>query len=189
MSSGLALSWGLTGVFTVCAGMYLARVRSAAIWPTRVAWSLHALMAVAMVAMTWPWGTHVAPIAYVLIFTACALYFAYVGLFTTRVRHAVYHSVMMASMVLMALVMSPSTASDAPAMGAMPGMTVAGDAGAATGSSPTATWVFLTCGAAAVFFVGAALRSFHVVVRGPRRPVANLLMAVGMGVSFAALVV
>ena len=60
--------------------------------------------------------------------------------------------------------------------------------GAATGSSPTPTWVILTCGAAAVFFVGAALRSFYVVVRGPRRPVANVLMTVGMGVSFAALV-
>jgi hypothetical protein len=90
---------------------------------TRVGWSLHALMALAMIAMSWSWGTVLAPIVYVLVFTAGVLYFTYLGLFTTRVAHAAYHSVMMGSMVLMASAMSPSAApgsADTGSMGATP---------------------------------------------------------------------
>jgi hypothetical protein len=192
MGSDAALQWTLTIVFAVCVVLYAGQVRAAEVWQPRVAWSLHALMALAMIAMSWPWGLGVSPITYVLIFTACALFFAYLGLFTARVGHSVYHAVMMASMVLMALAMSPSAMPDTAnvgAMGAMPGMNTAGGADVSVGSSSTPAWVISTCSVAAVFFIGVALRSFFVLVRGPQRPYANLLMTAGMGVSFAALVI
>jgi hypothetical protein len=110
-------------------------------------------------------------------------------LFTTAVGHAVYHAVMMASMVLMAVAMTASPVSGDAVIGttaAMPGMIMpAGGTVDATGSIPF--WVVLTCGPAAVFFVVAALRSFYLLVQGPQRPYANLLMTAGMGVSFAVL--
>lgn len=186
------LQWTLTGVFAVCVGLYLAQVRTAAGWQPRVAWSLHALMAVAMIAMSWPWGMAVSPIGYVLVFTASALFFAYLGLFTAGVGHSVYHAVMMASMVLMALAMSPAgmpEPANVGAMGAMPGMNMAGGGGLSVGSPSAPTWVVLACGVAAAFFLGAALWSFFVLIRGPQRPYANLLMTAGMGVAFAALAI
>ncbi|OPX13081.1 DUF5134 domain-containing protein [Mycobacterium sp. AT1] len=186
-----ALRWALTGVFVACAGLYLARVLAAGGRLAQVAWSLHVLMAVAMLAMAWPWGVYVSPLAYVLLFTAGALYFAYLALFAADIGHTVYHGVMMASMVVMALVMSSTSLPAAPAVGAMramPGMDMAGGSG--PGAPPsTPIWVIVTCGVAVAFFLGAALRSFFVVIRGPQRPLADLLMAAGMGVSFAALII
>jgi Domain of unknown function (DUF5134) len=192
MSSAPILQWTLTGIFAVCAVLYAAQVRAAGAWQPRVAWSLHSLMAVAMIAMAWPWGTNVSPLCYVLIFTAAALYFAYLGLFGERVGHTVYHGVMMASMVLMALAMSPSSmpnTANVGAMGSMPGMDMAGGTDQGAGPPSTPAWVTLTCILAAALFIGAALWSFFVVVRGPQRPYANLLMTTGMGVAFAALAI
>jgi uncharacterized protein DUF5134 len=199
MSWAPALQWTLTGLFGVCAGLYLQQVRTAHVWQPKVAWSLHALMAVAMIAMAWPWGMRVPPIAYVLLFTASALYFAYLGMFTAHVGHTRYHASMMASMVLMALAMPVSAMPERPSMadmGAMAGMDMAdmgspmpGMGMADMGVPPTPTWVMLTCGVTAAFFVGAALWLFFVLIRGPSRPYADLLMAAGLGVSFAALVI
>lgn len=190
MDTTLALRSALTVVFVACAGLYVAQVLAADGWLARAAWSLHVLMAVAMVAVAWPWDSHISPIAYVLIFTAGALYFAYLALFAAGIGNTVYRGVMMTSMVLMVLAM-PSTplpaAQEVGAMGAVPGMDMAGG-GAPRAAPSTPTWVIVACGGAAVFFLGAALRSFFVVIRGPRRPFADLLMAAGMGVSFAALV-
>lgn len=191
MSSAPALQWTLTGVFAVCAALYLAQVGAATAWQSRVAWSMHALMAVAMIAMAWPWGGEISPIGYVLIFTACALYFAYRGLFSVRVGYSVYHAVMMTSMVLMAVAMSatalPETA-NVGATGGMPGMAMAGDGGVGANASAPA-WVLVTCGASAAFFIGASLWSFFVLIRGPQQPYANLLMTAGMGVAFIALAI
>jgi hypothetical protein len=191
MGPGGAFRWTLTGVFALCAALYLVQIHAARAWPVRVAWSLHALMAAAMIAMAWPFGMSISPIAYVLVFTACALYFAYFGLFNARVGHALYHAAMMGSMVLMALVMSASVMPGTPdtdAMGAMPGMSRADRVDVTGGPLAAPTWAVVTCGLAAAFFLGAALWSFFVLVRGPQRPYANLLMTAGMGVAFAALV-
>ena len=181
----------LTGVFAICAVLYLLQIHAARSWSVRLAWSLHALMAAAMIAMAWPFGMSISPIAYVLVFTACALYFAYAGLFKARLGHAWYHAAMMGSMVLMAVVMSASGMPgipDADAMGAMPGMSSAVRVDVAAGPLAAPPWVVVTCGLAAALFLGAALWSFFVLVRGPQRPYANLLMTAGMGVAFAALI-
>jgi Domain of unknown function (DUF5134) len=195
--TGLVVPWVLTVVFAVSAVLYGAQVRTAPAWQSRVAWSLHVLMALAMIAMAWPWGMGVPTIVYGVVFTACALYFAYLGVFHAGVGHAFYHSAMMASMVLMAVamsspIMSSSTTPDTSgtgSMGAMPGMNMAGTGSTTVGSSAAPMWVTVTCGAAAVLFLGAALWSFFVLVRGPQRPYANLLMTAGMGVAFTALAV
>lgn len=191
MSSATALQWSLTGLFAVCAGLYLAQARAAGAWQSRVAWSMHALMAVAMIAMAWPWGMEISAIGYVLIFTASALYVAYLGLFTACIGHSVYHALMMASMVLMAVATSPSGMPDTANVadvGAMPGMNMAGSE-PAVGTASTPAWVTSTCSIAAAFFVGAALWSLVVLIRGPQRPYANLLMTAGMGVTFATLAI
>jgi Domain of unknown function (DUF5134) len=186
-----AFRWTLAGVFALCAGLYLVQVHAARAWPVRVAWSLHALMATAMIAMARPFGMRISPVAYVLVFTAGALFFAYFGLFNARIGHAAYHAAMMGSMVLMAVVMSSSGMPGVPvadAMGAMPAMSRSVRVDVADGAPAAPPWVVVTCGLAAAFFFGAALWSFYVLVRGPQRPYANLLMTAGMGVAFAALV-
>jgi hypothetical protein len=195
--TSLALRWALSGVFAVCAVLYGAQVRTAPAWQSRAAWSLHTLMALAMIAMAWPWGMHISTIVYVLVFTAGALYFAYLGVFDTHVRHAVYHGSMLASMVLMAVAMSSSALPDTSGAGsisAMPGMNMVGAGGGGESSAAAPIWVTVSCGPAAVFFLGAALWSFFVLVRGPQRPgpqstYANMLMTAGMGVTFAALAI
>jgi Domain of unknown function (DUF5134) len=189
MSPEGAIRWTLTGAFAICAGLYLAQIHAARAWPARVGWLLHVVMAAAMIAMTWPVGMSLAPVALVLLFTACALYFAFFGLFNARVGHGLYHAAMMGSMVLMAVVMSPSATPGVPgadAMGAMPGMSRAVDV--PTQAAATPPWIVVSCSLAAAAFLGAALWSFYLLIRGPHRPYANLLMTAGMGVSFAALV-
>jgi hypothetical protein len=176
----------LTSVFAICVVLYLAHARTAAAWPSRVGWSLHALMAVAMIAMSWPGGMGIPVISLVLVFTASALYFAYLGLFTSAIGHAAYHGAMMASMVVVSLAMSstgPVSASGDSGT-TMPGM----DMGLPVGvDTAPAAWVVFVCGGAALAFLAAGLVSFYMLVRGPQRSVTNLLMTAGMGVAFAAL--
>ncbi|MCV7228471.1 DUF5134 domain-containing protein [Mycolicibacterium komossense] len=183
--------WALTAVFATCAGLYLAQCRAARSWQARIAWSLHALMATAMIATAWSWGMAISPLIYVLVFSASALYFAYLGLYDTRLGHAFYHAAMMGSMVLMAVAMPPSMMPPASGAGAMAGMqhvNMTGGSNVTVESLGTPLWVVGTCGMSAALFFGAALRSFFVLIRGPQRPYANLLMTAGMGVAFAALI-
>ena len=193
MITNLVLRWALSILFVVCIGLYGRQAIGARAWPQRFGWSLHVLMAVAMIAMAWPAAMSVPTLVYVLVFTAGALYFVYFGVFGPRVDHAFYHCVMMAAMVAMAVVM-PSAAmpamSSAAAIGAGHDMPMAG-AGVthAAGSWSSPVWVSVVCGLAAAGFLGAALGSFVVLIRGPQRPYANLLMTLGMGVTFAAMAV
>src|SRR5208283_2857407 len=145
------------------------------------------LMAAAMIAMGWPAGMSVPTPVYVLVFTAAALYFVYLGLFGPPVAHALYHSVMMAAMVAMAVVMPyaamPAMPSAA-AMGSGHDMAMAGaGVSRAFASAASPVWVTVLCGLAA------ALWSLVVLIRGPHRPFANLLMSLGMGVAFAAMAI
>jgi ribose/xylose/arabinose/galactoside ABC-type transport system permease subunit len=178
----------LTTVFLTCIGLYLARVRSSVGWSSRAAWSLHAVMALAMIAMAWPWGMRFPVIFSVLVFTASALYFAYLGLFLGAVGHTPYHAAMMASMVVMSVAMSSARpiSSGGQAPRAMPGVDMARRVSV---SAATPAWVVFGCGAAAVAFFLATLTSFYALVRGPRRRWADVLMSAGMGVAFAALAV
>ena len=190
MITSLGLRWGLTALFAVCVGLYTRQAIGAGGWQSRLGWSLHVLMAIAMIAMAWPLGMSVPMLLYVLVFTAAALYFVYLGLFGPHLNHAFYHAVMMGAMVVMAVVMQSGT---------MPGMTLtstsamaghdmsmasaaATDAGSHLVSPP---WLSVLCGLAATGFLGVALWSLVVLIQGPHRPYANLLMSLGMGVAFA----
>lgn len=193
MITSLALRWALTILFVVCTGLYGRQAIGARAWPPRLAWWLHVLMAVAMIAMAWPAGMGIPTLLYVPVFTVGALYFVYLGVFGPAVNHSFYHAVMMAAMVAMAVVM-PSAMSGmsatpgVPGMSAMPDMPMAGAGVAhAAGSAAPPAWVSVLCGLAAAFFLGVALWSFVVLIRGPQRSYANLLMTLGMGVTFAAM--
>ena len=193
MITSLGLRWGLTLLFVACVGLYTRTAIGERVWQSRLGWSLHVLMAMAMIAMAWPVGMRIPALLYVLVFTAAALYFVYLGLFGPHVDHAFYHAVMMGAMVAMAAVM-PSAA--------MPGMTVtstsamagqhmpmAGAAATDSGSWSSPAWASTLCGLAAAGFLGAALWSLVVLIRGPHRPYANLLMSFGMGVAFAGMAI
>lgn len=114
--------------------------------------ALHVLMGVAMIAMLWSWGSAIPVMAYVLVFTAAALWFVARALFIPSTAGAAigdppvapghhgfvgmawYHAAMMASMVWMAVGMAvamstlPTASSTAPstAMDSMPGMSMPG---------------------------------------------------------------
>ncbi|GAB2668023.1 hypothetical protein GCM10027169_32370 [Gordonia jinhuaensis] len=196
VSGANAASVTLTVVFLACAGAYLRAALISRGW-ARGAWACHVVMALAMVAMVWAWGMEIPLIVYVVVFTAAATYFVYLWL--ERIdcatgNHRLYHAVMMASMVLMALVMfAPaagggtghagghrhSSASDMPM--SMPGMD-AGGGGLAT-SMPA--WASAVAAIAATGYAVVALGIFYVIVRGPRRPYADLLMSAGMAGAFA----
>ncbi|WP_338836432.1 DUF5134 domain-containing protein [Gordonia polyisoprenivorans] len=189
----------ITGVFTLCAVIYLMRAWHSPTPLTRFAGILHVLMAVAMIAMVWPWGAQVAPIVSVLVFSGGALFFAHrvvVDADATR-RHLLvgsYDAAMMASMVLMSVLMSvPATANSTSAeansaQGSMPGMgsmSAMGVPGTAGWAQPTGVAVLAALCAAAYF--AAALWWFYALIRGPARPWGEVLMATGMGVAFAVL--
>jgi hypothetical protein len=189
----LGLRWGLTVLFVVCAGLYTRQMFGERKWQPTLGWLLHVLMAIAMVAMAWPVGMRIPSLLYVLVFTAAALYFVYLGLFGPHVNHAFYHAVMMGAMVVMALLMQSA---------AMPGMTVTPTSAMAghnmpmvhatatnTGSSGSPVWGSTLCGLAAAGFVGVALWSFVVLIRTPHRPCADTLMSLGMGVAFAGMAI
>ena len=193
MITNLVLRWALTVLFALCIALYAREALATRAWQQKLAWSLHVLMAAAMIAMGWPAGMSVPTPVYVLVFTAAALYFVYLGLFGPPVAHALYHSVMMAAMVAMAVVMPyaamPAMPSAA-AMGSGHDMAMAGaGVSRAFASAASPVWVTVLCGLAAAGFVGAALWSLVVLIRGPHRPFANLLMSLGMGVAFAAMAI
>lgn len=79
--------WALSAVFAVAAACYLyGLTRSDQRGPgLRLITddALHVLMAVAMIAMLWSWGSAIPVMAYVLVFTAAALWFV-AGLCSSR---------------------------------------------------------------------------------------------------------
>lgn len=193
MITSFVLRWALTVLFVVSAGLYARRAIADHRWQRRLAWSLHVLMAIAMIAMAWPVAMSIPTLLSILVFTAAALYFVYLGFFGPRIDHCFYHAVMMGAMVVMAVVMQPL---------AMPRMTAAGpgmagrsmpmaDAAASTAGSPAGSpaWASVLCGLAAVGFLGVALGSFLAVLRGPRRPYPDMLMSLSMGIAFAGMAI
>lgn len=179
-----ALRWALTAVFAVAAVGFIGTGRTTG---RHGAWALHALASVAMIAMVWPVGMQIPSVLYLLVFTACALYFAYLALFDSGLAHPVYHCTMMGAMALMGLLMAPNTAT--PAAGAAPEhhdhmahMTTTHNA-----SVQNPGWFIAVCAVLAVGFGGATLWWFYLLVRGPQRPYADLLMALGMSAAFAAM--
>ena len=60
-------------------------------------------------------------------------------------------------------------------------------AAASGGAAQTPGWFIATCVVLAVGFGVATLWWFYLLVKGPQRPFADVLMALGMSVSFAAM--
>jgi hypothetical protein len=192
--TGLGLRWGLSVLFVVCVGLYARQAIGEKAWQRKLGWSLHVVMALAMIAMAWPVGMRIPALLFVLVFTAAALYFVYFALFGPRIDHPVYHATMMGAMVVMAVVMQSAP---------MPGMTVTSTspmgghtmpmagaaASAAGGASGSPAWAAVACGVLAAVFLIASLWSVVVVIRGPRRPYADLLMSLGMALAFSVIAI
>lgn len=185
MIADSALRWALTAVFAVAAllcagaGRRVPGQRGVAV--------LHALASVGMIAMLWPAGMQVSPLLYVLVFTAGALYFAYLALFGFELPHPVYHCTMMAAMALMGLLMAPNAGVPV-ATAQTSGHHSAHLSHGAIAVTPPG-WFTVVCIVLAIGFCAAALWWFYLLVRGPKRPYADLLMALGMSVAFAVMAV
>ena len=189
MIADSALRWALTAVFAVAALLFAGAGRRAP--QQRGVGAMHALASVGMIAMLWPAGMRVSPLLYVLVFTAGALYFAYLALFGFELPHRVYHCAMMAAMALMGLLMAPNAGlpvavASAEAQASGPHSAHLGH-GAVAVTPPV--WLVVVCAALAVAFCIAALWWFYLLVRGPKRPYADLLMALGMSATFAVMAV
>jgi len=181
-----ALRWALTAVFAVSAALFLARG-----FERREVRGLHALASVAMIAMLWPFGMTISPVLYVLVFTACALYLAFLALYGPGLPHPVYHCVMMGAMAAMGLLMVPNAA--LPTAGAQAAAQSASGAhhghiahGAAV-HLQTPSWYTAVCVVLAAGFAAATLWWFYLLVRGPQRPFGDVLMALGMSACFASM--
>ena len=176
------LRWALTAVFAVAAVLFIGRD-----FEHREVRILHALASVAMIAMLWPVGMSIPPVLYVLVFTACALYLAYLALYGAGLSHPVYHCVMMGAMAVMGLLMMPNTALPTATAQPTSGALHAHMAGGTTMHMQAPGWFTAVCALLAVGFAVATLWWFYLLVRGPRRPFADILMALGMSAAFAAM--
>ena len=185
MIADSALRWALTAVFTVAALLFAGAGRR--VPGQRGVGALHALASAAMIAMLWPAGMRVSPLLYVLVFTAGALYFAYLALFGFELPHPVYHCAMMAAMALMGLLMAPNAGVPVAIAQASGHHSAHLGHGAVPVTPPT--WFTAVCVGLAIGFCAAALWWFYLLVRGPKRPYADLLMALGMSAAFAAMAV
>ncbi|BBZ54744.1 DUF5134 domain-containing protein [Mycolicibacterium phocaicum] len=185
MIADSALRWALTAVFAVAALLFAGNGRR--VPGQRGVAVLHALASVGMIAMLWPAGIQVSPLLYVLVFTAGALYFAYLALFGFGLPHPVYHCTMMAAMALMGLLMAPNAGVPVATARASGHHSAHLGHGAIAVTPPG--WFTVVCIALAVGFCAAALWWFYLLVRGPKRPYADLLMALGMSATFAVMAV
>lgn len=182
--------WVLSVAFAVAVGYYLGRMVTHRRYGARrsvLDEGLHALMGVAMIAMLWSWGSGIPIMAYVLVFTAAALWFVAEALFAGHspatgpvvtghcagpAGNAWYHALMMASMVWMAVLLSAVSASAtggaaADDMVSMPdmGMAMSEPTSPSIPMVPMPQWSRVSCAALAIVFCVAALR---LIVRGLR---------------------
>lgn len=174
----------LTVVFLAAALSYAVAACTASGWERTSSWSVHAVGAVVMAGMMWPIGMTVSPVIYLLLFTAAALFVVFVGLFRGAVAHWPHHALLMAAMAMMLITMAPR---DITGTGvAMPehGHSMAMPMGpsAPVGAPP---WLRVSAAALAALMFLSTAACVYLVVRGPQRPYADVLMAAGMGVYFA----
>ncbi|MEW2546189.1 DUF5134 domain-containing protein [Streptomyces sp. NPDC047002] len=188
MIAAAGLRWLLTLVFAALAAY--AGWRAAVPGPTggrrqdateRVAHALHAVMAVAMAVMAWPWGMGLPAAPQVVFFALAGAWFPAVALVRARrtglargLRHALPHAAVMGAMAWMLAAMA---AGDAPrpgsagAMADMPGMDMS--APGATASMTLHGTDGAVAAVLAVAFLALALRllarGFDLARAAPRR--------------------
>jgi len=212
-----ALHWLLTICFAAVAGRAAWRAGAArdggasAGDPAleRVAHALHALMAVTMAVMTWPWGMSVPVAPQVTFFSLAAVWFLAAACFVRsstaplpyRLLHAAPHALTMAATAWMAHTMRAGSSvgggESGSSMADMPSMQMSAPGSAAamtlTGSDPSAT-IILTMVAVALALrwltPGFDLARSKPTARTPHTPMTALphalsyhdLMALGMAV-------
>jgi hypothetical protein len=150
----------------------------------RVSDLLHVLMSVAMLSMPWGWGMVFPTTLQELVFGLATLFYVVLAVRPTgsvdghTSHHAgrgslVFHALMMAAMVLMAVQMSGSMSAGASM--SMPGMDMSSGSGSGVDTSGAAWtvlgWVLV------VFFATAALRYLMVLVR----PIGRGVRSIGVG--------
>jgi Domain of unknown function (DUF5134) len=175
----------LTVVFVGAAVGYVAHLGGDANWSRTGVWVVHACAAAAMTVMVWPAGMAGSPLPYVLGFTACALFVVYAGVFEHAIVNWPYHAAMLTGMAAMPALMTVLTSTAA--MPAMTGhaMAMGAPSPATVVSTAVPTWVLVSAATLAALSFGSAACWCYVAVRGPARPWPDVLMALGMGVSFA----
>jgi Domain of unknown function (DUF5134) len=106
----LTLRWVVTLLFVLSAVECVFAIAAGhRRWPSVVSYSLHAIMAVAMAVMAWPWGTGlptVGPMVFFLLATAWFAGFAGAGAAAGHRIVTIYHALMMLAMAWMYAVMN-----------------------------------------------------------------------------------
>ncbi|WP_405714264.1 MULTISPECIES: DUF5134 domain-containing protein [unclassified Streptomyces] len=145
MIAATGLRWILTLLFCALAahGLWRALAARSPRWPARLAHGLHAVMALAMFAMTWHWGMDLPGTPQVVFFSAAAAWFVLIPLASPsgsepRARalaNALPHAVMTGAMAWMVAAMSSAMSRGAPGGGHahdMPGMDMSAPGATAT---------------------------------------------------------
>jgi len=145
----------IIALFALTGGYYLVRLVRDRTWDDRILDTTHLLMSVLMIMMPLGVSTRIPAAVQILVFTAAALWYAYLILFrpsavseTVGSHHSgrprlLYHAGMMLAMVWMAVIMAPLPGTGAagvqsmPSM-SMPSMSMPGMSMAGTGAAPTA---------------------------------------------------
>jgi Domain of unknown function (DUF5134) len=200
MIHDIVVRWVVIGLFALTAVEFgIAVVTKPRPWTSAVNHALHFVMAVAMVAMAWPWRARLPTTGPAVFFLLAAVTFVAMAIFavgtTSRRELYAYHGLMMLATAWMYVVMDghlmPARSSARPEM-SMPGMEMS----AMTMSvSNSATWFSAVGWFGAVgFAVAAVFWSYRYVLdrrrkTAPRRSLGDLgqaMMAAGMAIFFLA---
>jgi hypothetical protein len=200
MIHDVVLRWVVIGLFALvaveCGVAVITKPRP---WTSAVNHALHLVMAVAMVAMAWPWAAKLPTTGPAVFFLLAAVSFAGMAVFairtTTRKELYAYHGLMMLATAWMYAIMDrhpmPAGSSTQPDM-SMPGMAMSTMNMPASNS---ATWFSAVDWLGAVSFaIAAVFWTYRYVLdrrrkAAPRRSLGDLgqaMMAAGMAIFFVA---
>lgn len=110
MIHDLTLRWVVTLLFALSAAECVFAIATGhRRWPSVVSYSLHAIMAVAMAVMAWPWGAGLPTVAPMVFFLLATVWFAVIATTDAAAGHRIvtgYHALMMLAMAWMYAVMN-----------------------------------------------------------------------------------
>lgn len=201
MIHDIVLRWVVIGLFGLTAAEYaVAVITKPRPWTSAVNHALHVVMALAMVAMAWPWGAELPTTGPAVFFLLAAIAFIAMAVFavdTTALRGLyAYHGLMMLATAWMFAIMNdhlmPAGSSTQPDM-SMPGMDMGPTDMPASHESPlwfsVVGWIGVVgFTAAAVFWTYRYVVDHHRKAT-PRRSLGDLgqaMMAAGMAIFFLA---
>jgi hypothetical protein len=106
----LTLRWVVTLLFVLSAAECMYAIATGhRRWPSVVSYSLHAIMAVAMAVMAWPWGADLPTVGPMVFFLIATVWFVAIAPSGAAAGHrivTVYHALMMLAMAWMYAVMN-----------------------------------------------------------------------------------